>query len=148
MFREFIWTETRLVIHESELREFFSDRKAGKIGWLPRRPVKHVPWDGVERPETRFWRRCPTVSVGDWWMDEVNQGIRDGEVIAVDERACQWLWEYSMPGGTSAIVRCGWVRGELIKRSISIGELPDKWLKLICEDFVVGNPKKIVDASR
>lgn len=136
---EFIWPGERLVIHESELGEF---RRATSLSWRPRgRPTK-VEWDGVEHPETRYWGKCPTVAVGDWWAEEITGGMRDGEVIAVDHETGQFLWEYVMPGGTTCVVRYWWKRGELTRRVIPYKQLDERWLRLIDEEYFLGNAQE------
>lgn len=130
------------MIHESEVPQFEADRRARKIRWLPRGRPESAAWDGIERPETRFWKACPTVEVGDWWTEEINHAERDGEVVAVDPASHQWLWEYVMPAGTTNLVRYGWRRGELGRRVVSYNSLDDRWLSLIREEFFLCNPQE------
>jgi hypothetical protein len=136
---EFIWPGERLVIHESELRDF---HESGEISWMPAGQYEKREWDGVEHPETRFWGKCPTVSVGDYWTEQVNHSQRDGEVVAVDPQTGQFLWEYAMPGGTTAVVRYWWKQGRLTRRGIPYRQLDERWLRLIDQDWFLGNSQR------
>lgn len=137
----------RLVIHESERQEFSEAVQAGKVEWLQNpRIVRHErgwPWNGREAFGTRFWKRCPTVQEGDWWSEDINQGSRDGQVVAVDVERGQWLWEYVMPKGTTALVLYGWKQGKQTRRVVSYASLSDRWLGLLRDSSapLTGNPQ-------
>lgn len=152
-FWEFTFTDAngaiveRLVIHESEREEFSRDVEAGKVDWLNSPAiVRHErgwPWNGREAPATRFWKRCPTVKVLDGWSENINQGDRDGQVVAVDEERGQYLWEYVMPKGSTGLVLYGWKRGRQTRRVVSYNSLSDRWLGLISDQGadLIGNPQ-------
>lgn len=137
----------RLVIHESERVEFARDVAAGKVEWIKNPAiVRHErgwPWNGRETPGVRFWKRCPTVQVLDGWSEHINQGDRDGQVVAVDEERGQHLWEYEMPKGTTGLVLYGWKRGSRTRRVVSYNSLSDRWLGLINDQGgnLIGNPQ-------
>ncbi len=136
----------RLVIHESERGEFARDVEAGKVEWLKNPAiVRHErgwPWNGLEAAGTRFWKQCPTVKEGDWWQEHINQGHRDGQVVAVDVERGQYLWEYEMPKGTTGLVLYGWKRGIQTRRVVSYNSLSDRWLRLLAGfNGLIGNPQ-------
>lgn len=73
----------------------------------------------------------PLPHVGDSWEEDINQGMRVGSVVAVDVERGQYLWEYDMPKGTSALVLYG--SGKTGRRTVSYAGLSDRWLRLIIE---------------
>lgn len=137
-----------VVLHESERGEFFKAVQDGKVDWLKNPAIVRYergwPWNGRESDGLRFWKRCPTAKVGDCWSEHINQGHRDGCVVAVDEERGQWLWEYEMPAGTTGLVLYGWKDGNRTRRVVSYNSLSDRWLDLIHEggQQFVGNPQK------
>ena len=76
----------------------------------------------------------PLPSVGDYWEEDINQGMRPGSVVAVDKERGQYLWEYEMPKGTSALV----LYGAGARRTVSYASLSDRWLRLIEEQGHAG----------
>jgi hypothetical protein len=88
----------------------------------------------------------PLPQVGDVWEEDINQGARDGVVVAVDAERGQYLWEYEMPKGTTALVLYGpAIKGG--RRTVSYGSLSDRWLRMIEEqnsnglDALIANPQ-------
>jgi len=138
----------KVVVHESERAEFFKAIEQGKVDWLKNPAiVRHErgwPWNGRETPRLRFWRRCPAVQVGEWWSENINQGDRNGGVVAVDVERGQYLWEYEMPAGTTGLVLYGWKNGNRTRRVVSYNSLSDRWLGLIHEggQEFTANPQK------
>jgi hypothetical protein len=137
----------RLVIHESERGEFSKAVEQGKVEWLKNPSiVRHErgwPWSGRETLGLRFWKQYPAVKEGDWWTENINQGDRDGQVVAVDIERGQYLWEYEMPKGTTGLVLYGWKQGNHTRRVVSYNSLSDRWLRLLKASTanLIGNPQ-------
>lgn len=75
-------------------------------------------------------------NVGDYMEEHINQGMRPGTVVAVDAERGQYLWEYDMPNGTSALVLYG--SGKHGRRTVSYAALSDRWMRLIEEQHCGG----------
>lgn len=94
-------------------------------------------YTGIERVAYFYDGKSP-VQVHDSFEEEINQGMRGCTVVAVDEKTGRYLYEYTMPNGTSALRRES-------RRSVSYKSLSPFWRNLIEEQFgwsnLVANPQ-------
>ena len=63
---------------------------------------------------------------GDFFQEHINQGLRDCQILAVDEKTGDYLYEYDMPAGKTFM-------RTRFRGSVSQKNLPKKWLKLMEE---------------
>jgi len=93
----------------------------------------------------RFFRRDLT-NIGDCFTEFINQGNRDCQVVAIDNKTWRVLYEYTMPNETSALRWYQWENGVMKTGQIAYSTLSKKWLDLIAQegigiDGLVGNPQ-------
>lgn len=98
------------------------------LPWLPgvaaREPID--AYTGTPVSVKWFRRRPPEYKVGDLFYEKINQAQRLCEVVAVDEKTGDYLYEYEMPAG-------GLYLRNKNGRPVSRNRLPRKWQSLLCE---------------
>ena len=88
-------------------------------------------YTGVEKIEGWYLSKSP-MEVGTDFSEEINQGLRDCTVVAVDPSTGRYMYEYTMPKGTSAPRREN-------GRPVSYKSLSTFWRRLIDSQFGLKN---------
>lgn len=128
----------RIVCHRTELTEVLNSPWPAMAS--AREPV--VAWTGGCLEKVKFWRKC-LARVGDTFEEEVNQGMRPCTILAVDPVSGRFLYEYTMPGGTTALRTGGWEKGKYTIGGYSYKSLPKFWRRLVeeAESEMAANPQ-------
>lgn len=90
-----------------------------------REPI--TAWTGTQSVDEWFGGKEP-VEVGSVFITFINQGHRHCTVIAVDSETAEYLYEYEMPNGSSAIRRQN-------GQTIAYNALPLEWIRLIEQGY-------------
>lgn len=113
-----------LVFHVDELAEVIA--LPFPSGAVVREPI----YECSVLAGARFFRRDLT-KVGDPFVELINQGNRECEVVAIDPKTWRVLYEYEMPNGSSALRWYQWERGIMKTGQIPYSQLSKRWLDLI-----------------
>lgn len=112
-----------LICHDDELGRVLN--LPFPPGAVARDPVTEFTGVNPSGPRPRYFRRMPWVAVGARFAENINQGDRDCEVVAVDEATGAYLYAYQMPGGREFMRRGP--EGHPVTRS----RLSLKWKRLL-----------------